>query len=139
MGPHSYEGTFHGRIGSSVRTLATSEVGQMFIRREEMLRRLPLLILELASAREAALGIYLVIGARKLDFLRRIDTRLIGELHPSILPLLASDEALSEELSRLRAQADIINFRVESILPLFYEPKRQVQYAPEKRVAGSRE
>jgi hypothetical protein len=129
IGPHAYEGTFYRRNGSGVRTLMASEVGEMFIRRDEMLRRLRLLILELASAREAALGIHLVASARKVDFLRRIDTRLIAELHASTLPFLSSDEAISQELIDLRAQADILNFRLETTLPLFYEPKRQQQYA----------
>jgi hypothetical protein len=101
----------------------------MFNRREETLRRLRLLVLELTMAREAALGINLVTSAKKIDFLRRIDTRLIAELHASALPLLSADETLSETLSGLRAQADILNFRVEAIIPLFWEPRRLQQYA----------
>jgi hypothetical protein len=101
-GPHSYKGVFYGRDGSNVRPLTTREVESMFIRREEVLRRARLLIMELVSAREAALGIHLVIDAKKAGFLRSIDTRVIGELHAGILPLLGDDEELSSS-SRLFA------------------------------------
>ncbi len=88
-----------------------------------------LLVMELVSAREAALGINLVTAERKTSFLRSIDTRVIAELHAGILPFLRDDEDLSVQLTTLRGQADVLNFRVQNVLPRFYQPKMIEQYA----------
>ena len=119
IGPHAWKGIFYARSASSARAVSTREVQGMFTRREELLRRVRMLVLELVSAREAALGIYLVNAARKTSFLRSIDTRVLAELHAEILPFLADDEGLSADLTVVRGQADVLNFRVQSVLPLF--------------------
>lgn len=132
IGPHSYKGVFLRRYGSSTRAMTTAEVQDMFVRREEILRRMRMLIVELLVAREAALAIGLVTQSHRASLLRHIDTRMIAELHASVLPLLSKDEELSEQVSHLRAQAEVLNFKVGAALPLFYAPRVHEQYAKPK-------
>src|SRR3954469_457895 len=100
----------------------------MFIKREEMLRRARLFVLELVSAREAAIGIHLVVSSRRASFLRPIDTRTLADLHAAILPLLEGDDDLSARLTVVRGQADVLNFRLQNLLPRFYRPQMEKKY-----------
>ena len=122
--PHSYKGTFLAREGGTTRPLATSEVRNMMVRREDTLARVRLLLLELVAAHEAVLALELAQQKGGTKLLRRIDTRTIADLHATILPLLLDKPELSTSLSAIRSGAEVLNYHLDGALSILYFPDR---------------
>jgi schlafen family protein len=112
--PHSFHGVLYKRTPRGSDTMSTTEVRALFLRREERLLRVRALLVELAGVRDALHTVELVRNSGKRNLLlRRIDSRLLGQLHGDILPLVGKDLEISEQLSALRSFVEVFNLECE--------------------------
>ena len=122
--PHSYKGTFLAREGGATRTLATSEVRNMMMRREDTLARVRLLLLELIAAREAVLALELAQQKGGTSCYAGLIRARSPIYTMTILPLLLDKPELSTSLSAIRSGAEVVNYHLDGALSILYLPDR---------------
>ena len=114
--PHAFKGTFYKRTLRGSDTMSTAEVRDLFIRKEERLARIRLLLLEVTSVRETLTLANMSTSVPAAVRIRRIDTRMLAELQAELHPVLAAHPDLVAKLTRLRSFAEAFNSQVEMAL-----------------------
>jgi len=127
--PHSLDGVFYKRTQSSAEKMSTEEVRALFAKTEDIRARVRLLLFELDAADTAAR-----IPKASADFdthlpLRRIDTRLLAELHAELAPALQQDGRISKRLAEIRIVAEKFNFMLDQSIP--FVMSKQLNFRPD--------